>query len=142
MWNEFRCRSEEKQQHREVKQAVYGAEQPESYQQEEEMLHDELEGREVENQQDEDAGGDAMENEWNRVLQGEAQATLSVADRSYETLKKKSNCQWMRKATEKFAQLTKVTFAVKQMLKPMLAISTTAAIADSFSSSSNIAPKS
>lgn len=42
--HQFGGRSEEKEKHREMEQAVEGAEQPEADQKEEEMLHDELEG--------------------------------------------------------------------------------------------------
>lgn len=51
-----------------MEQAVDSAEQPESNQQEEEMFHDEFKWWKVENEQYEDAGGDAMKNEWNCVL--------------------------------------------------------------------------
>lgn len=69
-----------------MEQAVEGAEKPEADQKKEEMLHDELEGWEVENEQDDDAGGDSVKDEGDGVLKCQPETSVAVADRCYEAL--------------------------------------------------------
>lgn len=81
MGNQLGRRPEQKQQHWIMEEAVDGAEDPESDEKVEEVLDDELKGRKVENQEDQNARRYAVENEWNRVFQSQTESPLAVADR-------------------------------------------------------------
>ena len=78
--NELGIGAEEEEEEGKVEERVEGANDPEGDEEEEEVLHDELEGREVENEKDEDRGGDGVEDVGNCVIEGETQATIAIAD--------------------------------------------------------------
>lgn len=73
-----------------MEKAVQGAQEPEGHQQEEEMLHDELEGGEVEDEKDDDAGGDSVDDVGYRVLEGQAETPFPLSNRCYEALMEKN----------------------------------------------------
>lgn len=70
IWHKFRVHSEEKEEKWIVEETVDGAKYPERDEKVEEVLDDELEGREVKNEEDENGGCDAVKDVGNGVLQG------------------------------------------------------------------------
>lgn len=68
IWHKLGIHSEEEEKEGIVEETIDGAEEPEGDQEVEKVLDDELEGWKVENEEDEDRGGDAVEDVGNCVF--------------------------------------------------------------------------
>jgi hypothetical protein len=115
--HELGSHAEEKEQHGKVEERVGTADEPEGNEQAEKVLHDELEGGEVEDEQDEDGGGGAVQDVGRGVLEGEAQATLAVADRCKKALKRETIIKKTVKNLNYFEKLPLQQFKFEKTVK-------------------------